>query len=176
MEATTNMRKGWKARIVHELGEYGINVVYLAVVFGAFGWYRRLILAQHGISYLNYGIALIEALILAKVIMIGDFLHIGRRFVSSPLIVPTLFRTFIFTIWVGLFKVIEHLVKGLLDGKGFGGALEALLQRSPHEVLAGCLMIFFAFIPFFAIRALGETMGKGRIGTLFFQRREERHR
>ena len=46
----------------HELIEYGMNVAYLAVVFAAFTWYRRLILAAYDIEYTNYWFALIEAL------------------------------------------------------------------------------------------------------------------
>ena len=60
-----------KEKIFHEMVEYWINVAYLAVVFAAFTQYRRFLLAAHDITYTNYWVALIEALILAKVIMIG---------------------------------------------------------------------------------------------------------
>ena len=45
---------------------------YLTLVFAAFTQYRRIVLAAHDITYTNYWVAVIEALILAKVIMIGD--------------------------------------------------------------------------------------------------------
>ena len=61
-----------KKKIVHEMGEYLINVCYLTLVFAAFTQYRRLLLAAHDITYTHYGVAVIEALILGKVIMIGD--------------------------------------------------------------------------------------------------------
>jgi hypothetical protein len=51
--------------------EYWINVAYLALVFAAFTQYRRFLLAAYDITYTNYWVAVIEALILAKVIMIG---------------------------------------------------------------------------------------------------------
>ena len=50
---------------------------YLALVFAAFTQYRRFLLAAHGIVYTNYWVAVIEALILAKVIMIGDVLRVS---------------------------------------------------------------------------------------------------
>ena len=52
-----------KRKARHELIEYAVNVVYLAVVFAAFTVYRRLILASYDITYTNYGVAVIEALI-----------------------------------------------------------------------------------------------------------------
>jgi len=55
-----------KGKLRQELIGYGINVIYLTLVFGAFTMYRRLLLAAHDISYANYGVALIEALILGK--------------------------------------------------------------------------------------------------------------
>jgi len=38
----------------------------------------------------------LEALVLAKVILIGDVLRLGRRFEDKPLIVPTLYKTVVF--------------------------------------------------------------------------------
>lgn len=45
---------GWKAKVSHELIEYGFNVVYLALVFASFTVYRRLVLAAYDIVYTNY--------------------------------------------------------------------------------------------------------------------------
>ena len=89
-----------------------VYVIYLALVFAAFTHYRRLILADVGLVYTNYGVALIEALIFAKVIMIGDVLRLGRMLENKPLILPTLIKTVLFTIFVGLFTLLEHAVQG----------------------------------------------------------------
>jgi len=43
-----------KQKIFHEVVEYWINVVYLALVLAAFTQYRRLLLADVGILYANY--------------------------------------------------------------------------------------------------------------------------
>ena len=61
-----------KEKVIDELKVFWIITLYLALLFGSFMGYRRLILAEFGVPYLNYGFALIEALIIAKVIMIGD--------------------------------------------------------------------------------------------------------
>ena len=69
---------GWKKKVVHELIEYWINFGYLAFFLVAFTWYRRLILAEYQVQYTNYWFPLIEAAVLAKVIMVGDLLRLGR--------------------------------------------------------------------------------------------------
>jgi len=175
MDDKNKKKAGWKHKLFHELIEYWINVLYLAIFFGVFILYRRLILASYQISYEDYGISLIKALVLAKVILIGDFLRLGQKLGDRPLIIPTLYRTIVFTLWVALFAVVESAVRGFLHGKGLAGALDHLLSEGMHEFLAKCLVVFFAFIPFFASRELGRVLGKGRIWELFIGKKPARN-
>jgi len=162
---------GWKHKAYHELTEYWINVVYLTLFFGVFTWYRRFILAEYEIVYLHYGIAVIEALVLAKVIMIGDIVRLGRELDDKPLILPTLYKAAVFSMFVGLFKVLEHTIRGLLQGESLAGGMHDILSKDRNELLAYALIIFFTFIPFFAFKELGRVLGEGRIRHLFFRRR-----
>jgi hypothetical protein len=162
-----------KEKIFHEMAEYWINVVYLTLMFAAFTQYRRFVLAAHNITYTNYWVAVIEALILAKVVMIGDMLRLGRRLEHKPLIYSTLLKTIVFSLFVGAFTLIEHVGKGLWNGAGLTGGLVELLGKGHHELLAGCLVTFVAFIPFFAFRELGRVLGEGKIRDLFFIRRTD---
>jgi len=165
-----NEKPGLKQKLVRELVEYGINVAYLFLFFGVFIIYQRLILAQYHISYEEYGITLIKALVLGKVIMIGDMLRLGQRLEHKPLIYPTLYKTVVFTVWVFLFSILEATVRGLFHGKGFAGGLEELVGGRQYELIAHSMIVFFAFIPFFAFRELERNLGEGRIGDLFLRR------
>jgi hypothetical protein len=160
-----------KKKLLDEFAGYWINVFYLALMFAAFTQYRRLILAAHDITYTNYWVAVIEALVLAKVVMIGDALRLGRRLEHKPLIYSTILKTVVFSLFVGAFTVIEHVVKGLWKGNGLKEALLDFFGKGTHELLAGCLVILVAFIPFFAFRELGRVLGKGKIFNLFFRGR-----
>ncbi len=161
----------WKQKLIREMTEYWINFAYLAIFFSLFTTYRRLLLAQYQISYGDYGISLIKALILAKVIMLGDALGIGRRRADRPLMFTTLYKTVVFTLWVLLFSVIESTVRGLLHGNGLAGGLHELLSGRQYEALAQCLVVFSAFLPFFAFRELERVLGEGRIRELFIRGR-----
>ena len=171
MNGETNEKASWKQRLAHEMLEYWINFVYLAIFFAAFIWYRRLILAEYRITYLHYGMAIIEALILAKVILIGDALRLGRRFEEEPLIFPAFYKAFVFSLFVGLFAILEHVIGGLIHGKGVAGGFREIMSEGKDELLARCLLTFFAFIPFFAFKELGRVMGNGKLGALFFRHR-----
>jgi len=158
-----------KEKVRHELIEYGINVIYLTLVFAAFTVYRRLLLAAHDVTYTNYGVALIEALILGKVIMIGSVFRLGRGLESKPLIYPTLYKTVVFCFLVGVFAVVEHVIKGLWKGEGITGGLHDLYEKGFHELLANSLVVFVALIPFFAVKELGRVLGERKIRDLFFR-------
>jgi hypothetical protein len=172
---TMNVEKkkvGWKQKFFHEMVEYWINFVYLSVFFGVMINYRRLTLAQYQIAYLHYGVAVIEAAVLAKIILIGDAMHLGRNSLEDkPLIVPTFYKTFIFSIFVIGFKIVEELLRGLLKGRGLVGGLQDLISKGWDEVFAYALVVFFAFIPFFAFKELGRVLGEEKIRALFFRRR-----
>lgn len=171
MNKANKKKVRWKQKIVSEMIEYYLNVIYLACFFSLFTWYKRLILAAYQISYLDYGVSVIEALVLAKIIMIGDVLRLGRGVQERLLIFTTLYNTVVFSIWVLLFHVLEYMVGGLLQGKGLAGGFEEIMSRGKYELLARCMMVFFAFIPFFAFRELGQVLGEGKLRELFFRRR-----
>lgn len=170
MSESTETKPGWKQKIRHELIEYWINFVYLFFVFGMFTTYRRLVLTEYKITYLHYGLALFEALILAKVIMIGDILRLSRPLQDKPLILTTLYNSVVFTVWTGVFSVFEHVAGGLLHGEGLAGGIHEL-ESNGYEVLVRGLVVFFAFIPFFAFKELRRVLGEKEIARLFFSRR-----
>ena len=76
----------------------------------------------------------------------------------------------LFTFWVALFALVESSIRGFLHGKGLAGALDHLPSGGPHEFFSKCLVVFVAFIPFFAFKELGRVLGKGRIWGLFFRK------
>jgi hypothetical protein len=171
MNETGKGKKSWKQKAVHELTVYWINFAYLFCFFGVLASYRRLMLAEYDITYLHYGIAVFQALVLAKVIMIGDFLHLGRGLEEKPLIVPTLYKTVVFTFFVAIFSILEHTVVGLWDGKGLMEGIKELKEDGKYDLLAKLLIVFFTFIPFFALKELARVLGEGKIGRMFFRRR-----
>lgn len=162
--------ESWKGKISHEIVDYAINVIYLTFVFAAFTQYRRLLLAAHDIIYTNYWVAVIQALILGKVIMIGNVFRLGRGLEQKPLIYPTLYKAAVFTLLIGVFTLLEHAIKGLWKGNGIVGGIADLLGLGSYELLAASLAYFVALIPFFGVKELGRVLGQDRISALFFRK------
>ena len=169
MNTVNEKRKGLKQRILHEMIRYWLLVLYMAIFFAVFTSYRRLLLAHHGISYGEYGIAVIRAMVLAKVVLVAETMRLGRGYEDKPLIVPTLYKTFLFTVCVAIFDTAEVFIHGLLGGLGSTGAADEVISRFNYEWLSKVLVIFFAFIPLFAVGELRRVLGNS-VTDVFFRR------
>ena len=159
-----------KERAIEEFRLFWIVALYLWVFLGSFTIYRRLIVAETGVVYLHYGIALIEALIIAKVILIGKMFGFSRRFEDQPLIVPVLYKSILFGVLVLLFGVLEHMIEGWFHHQGPVGGLREIGELGSYEIGARALMLIVAFIPFFAFAEIARVLGARRLAEMFFSR------
>jgi hypothetical protein len=171
MEADKHANAGLKERAIEEIKVFCIITLYLWVFLGSFTIYRRLILAETGVTYLHYGIALIEALIIAKVILIGNIFGFTRRFDDKPLIVPVLYKSVLFGVLVLLFGIVEHLVEGWIHKQGLLGGLHDIGEIGADELGARVLMLIVSFVPFFAFWEIGRVLGVPKLAAMFFSKR-----
>lgn len=170
MPNTANARTGVKQKLSHEMKQFVIIFLYLGLLIGAFNTYRWLLLAEYHVGYFVYGYSLIEALVLAKIILIGESLGIGERFSGQPLIFPTLYKTILFALCAVAFGIVEHLITGFLHGKDLAGIFQEIISGR-CEILARMLIMFVAFIPFFAFGETMRALPEVKLFDLFFRKR-----
>jgi hypothetical protein len=163
---------GLKERVVEEFQVFWVLALYLYLFLGSFVLYRRLVSAETGTSYLHYGIALIEALVVAKVILVGRMFGLGRRFENRPLFVPVIYKTILFAILVAVFTVLEHMIEGWIRGKGLVGGIREIRNLGFDELAARMLTLVVAFVPIFAVGELGRVIGPGKLAAMFFSKPE----
>lgn len=157
-----------KQKVQREFVDYLWVSLYLMLFLSAFAAYRRLVVAEYG-GTLPYGSAVIEALILGKVVLIGQALKLGEGAQGKPLIWPTLRKSFAFSVLVFLFAILEAAVKRLIRHEDFLPAFTTITPGARNEALARAIIIFVAFIPFFAFQALSLHYGTDSLTRLFFQ-------
>jgi len=161
-----------KQRALEELKEFWITALYLLVFLGAFTFYRRMVLAEFGVAYLHYGIAAIEALVIAKVVLIGRALgldkHLDR---GGPLILSVVFKAVVFAVLVMLFDVLEKVVEGLWHKKDWTDIVGGIRDVGADELFARMVMLLISFIPFFAFWEIGNILGRNKLIEMFFSRK-----
>jgi len=170
MATESTKRASLKERAEHEFVEYLAIAFYLWVFFGALLSYRRIVLAEVGLAYAHYGFALVEALVLSKVILIGDALHIGRRLEAQPLIVSAAYKSVLFGAFVLAFMVLEHTLHAVVKSEGIGQELAEAFGR-PTVIVARVLLVILSFIPFFLFREAGRLLGEEGFLDLLLKRR-----
>jgi hypothetical protein len=158
-----------KQKLVHELRELFAIFLYLGAFFMVLRTYTHLVLLDRQIAYVAYALTLLKALAMAKIILTGETLRLHRRFDNRPLIWPTLYNTIVFSAFALAFEVVEHLALGLVHGKSLGEAFAEILDKRWPHIVAATLVVFIAFLPFFAFRALEGVIGEGNLKNLFLK-------
>ena len=163
---------GLKEKAIEEFRMFWVIAIYLAAMLSAFTSYRRLVLSESGIYYFHYWAGVIQALILAKVILIGQALGLGRQFEDSRLIWSALFKSLVFGVFIVLFAVLEHLIEGLLHRDTWDQIEHSLIRSGRAEILARTVIAFVTLIPFFAFWEADRVMGGHKLFNLVFGKRD----
>ncbi len=166
--APNHAKPSLKKRLAHEMRSYLSTAAFLAIFFVSLATYRKLVLAEYHVGYFQYGYALFEAMILAKVILIGEAMHVGERFHDRPLLVSILWKTLIFSAFTVVFMTLEHLLSALLHHRP---PLEELSLSGAQgdEKLARLQLMVVSFLPYFAFRELGRVIGDERMHEILFR-------
>ncbi len=116
----------------------------------------------------SYGFALINAFVISKLILIGEYAKVGRKFESKPLVYSFTSNAFIFTVLVFSFNFAEEAIKRLIHGDTF---LKVPSEIRIDELLVRSIVIFCVFIPLFAFRELRRVLGESALKPYSFDQR-----
>ena len=160
-----------KQRAFREAKEGLILTLYLWAVFGLLVLHKSMILAEHHIDFAYHGLAIINALALAKVMLLVRHLHLGDQLKKAPLIYPTVLKSALFTIVLACFKVLEDAVIGFFRHESFRQSNTELGGGTWQGILTLALLVFAMLIPFVGYGELGQVLGEGKLEMLFFRPR-----
>jgi len=162
-----------KQKIKHELREMTELFVYLAFFFVALAVYDMLLLRRYNVEYLTITFALLNAAVITKVIMIGEYAKLGRRHEDKALLISAVWKAFVFGLLVFAFHVIEEVIKRLIHGEDMARASRELRL----EQFAGrAIVVFCVFVPLFAFREFRRAMGEEEFRSLVFGGNEKARR
>jgi hypothetical protein len=157
-----------KARVKDEFVRFIILFFYLWVLFGCFVIIQDIILRQEGRPVALQGVALINALVLAKVMLVFEDLDLGRWLELRPLIYPILFETSVLTILFLCFRVAEKIVEGLFRGQTIASSVPEIGGGGLVGLTGVAFILFVALIPFFAFRNITRVLGRDHMYKLVF--------
>jgi hypothetical protein len=157
------------SKLKEELIKLFWTFLYLFLLFGMLVLFRHVILQKAGIDDVKYGIAALNALIFAKVILIGDWLKIGTRSDSQPMLFSVLAKAAAFAALFIVFHYLEDGIVGLFHGKTVADIARADAQEMRVAMVAS-VIFFVALIPFFFFRQISRELGPARMRVLLMEK------
>ena len=165
-------KPGWKKRALDELLKLSITVIYLWVLLSVFTLHREIILAKYHINYsAKFGFALINAVILAKFMWLGEILHAGKKAAGKALLYSMLWNSALFAVILMVCHLLEEALVRVWHGQSFAASFSETV--ADPSIFATMLLMFVVLIPFFFAKGLIEILGKDEIKRLLLKARTE---
>jgi hypothetical protein len=155
---------------IREARKFLVRFLYLWILFALFALHKSILLPDAGIIY-GQGFAVVNAFVLAKVMLVGDHLHVGEEFDTRPLVYPVLFKSALFAVILVCFDLIEEIVVGSLRGKSIVESIWSIGGGTFEGILSVGIIIFVVLIPYFAFREMAKVVGERQMRELLFVRR-----
>ncbi len=159
-----------KERVLDSIKTFIQMFLYLWLVFGLLAIHQSIILSQYQIDYQSHGLAVINALVFAKIMLIAEDLRLGDRFNDKPLIYPVLYKSLLFAIALICFHIVEHVLIGMWHGQKVAESLSEIGANKLRGMVSISVIATVALIPYFALRQLSRVIGKDNFWSLFFRR------
>ena len=167
-----DLPKTLKQRAYHELKEFLVRFVYLWLFLAMFIVYKSIVLAEHGIEFASHGAAALNALVLAKfMLMVKSFL-LSKQADDLPLIYPTLLKSAIFALALMGLKILEEATVGYFHGMSFARSIADVGGGSWKAILVFTGILFVVVIPLTAFGELQRVLGKNKVTDLFLRPRD----
>jgi hypothetical protein len=169
--AKHDTRPAFKERAKHQIKDFLLMAFYLWIVFGMLELHKSIVLSQHQIGYVFHGLAVVNALVFAKVMLIAEDLRLGHRIHDKPLVYSVLVKSILFAIALICFHILESVLVGMWNGKTIGESAADVGANRLAGIVSLGIMGTIALVPFFVLSEIGRVIGGDKLWALFFQRR-----
>lgn len=160
-------------KILHKIKELFLEIlpafVFFLIMFHLLLVTRAFILRQHGIATRSRAIAVVSALIVAKVVLIANRIPVLNLYPKKPLIYNVALKTVVFSVFTMLFIMVEDFVHAARTGSGFAAAWSRLTgDFSWTGFFLRQTWIFVLILLYCAGSELTRVIGKERVREIFF--------
>ena len=169
MGSSPNRRQAALAWAAEEVRRFIILFLYLWVLFGLFVLNEAALYRQQGLHFVFQGFALLNALILAKVMLVFEDLEVSRWLKREPLAWTILFETTLCTLLFLCFHVLEHIIVGLFHGDGVAASVPSFGGGGFPGLLIVTAIVFISLLPFFGFKNIARAIGVERMKEILFR-------
>jgi len=167
-----NEKSTWKKRALDEVKKLSVTVAYIWVLLTGFTLYRMMILSEYQIHFtLKLGFALINALVFAKFMWLGEVFHAGRRASGKPLLHSAVWNAGVFSVILMVCHGAEEYAIRWWHARSTG--IREANPETLREFVSMLILIFVVLIPFFLAKGLVEILGPAEVRKLLLSAGEK---
>jgi hypothetical protein len=155
-------------KLKHEI----VAVVWLTFYFGcwlgALVLLKYLLLAEYQIAFYGLSVALLGALVLAKVVLVLEHVPLGAWVQARPAWVDVVLRTTLHSFGVFVLLLLEKAFEVRHEHDGFGVSLIAVFQHADmHHVWLNTICLSGALLSYNMLSVVRKRLGKGTLLRIF---------
>lgn len=154
---------------VKEVRRFLVLFLYLWILFGLFVLNEAIVYRQQGLHFVFQGLAILNALILAKVMLVFEELDVARWLKREPIALTIVFEALLCTLLFLCFHVAERLAVGLLHGGGVAASVPSFGGGGLLGVMIAASIILISLLPFFTFKHVARAIGAERMKDILFR-------
>jgi hypothetical protein len=159
----------FQQKALDEIKSIGLLAAYFAGWISLLMLLKKLMLEDYQIQFRGISVALISALVVAKVVALMEYVPLGQWVQRRPVAVDVVLRTLLYTFGVFIVMLLEKAFEARHEAGGFGKALVTVFQhRDMPHVWAGTICIGGSVLGFMMLSALQRHFGAAELKRLFF--------
>jgi hypothetical protein len=153
-----------------ELQRGAVMFLYLWTLLALFVLNEGLASHRLGEHLTLQGFALMNALILTKVMLASEHVNVARWFARWRRVWVIAIESAFCTLLFLIVHLLERVVVGLIHGQTLGHSMPAFGGGGLAGLLIVCLIFFVSLMPFFTFKAFARAVGPDRVRSILFGR------
>jgi hypothetical protein len=162
-------------KILKEIDTIARTALYFAIVFIILMVMKKLYLKDYNIAFNGVSHALLGALVMSKVVILMEYISLGKWVQRQPAIVDVIFRTLLYTAGVLVVVVLEKAFEKRHEADGFIHAISYVFtNRDIYHVWATIIGSGVSIFVYNSISVVQRVMGKSGLAKLFSRQHSKR--
>ncbi len=159
---------GIAQKLKHEIAAVIALTLYFGCWLGTLVLLKFLVLKEYQIAFHGLSVALVGALVLAKVVLVLEHVSLGDWVRARPAWVDVVLRTILYSFGVFIVLLVEKAFEGRHEFDSFGVSLIAVFHKADAiHVWLNTLCLSAALLSYNMLSIIRKRLGKGALLRLF---------
>ncbi len=155
-------------KLRHEIVAVIVLTLYFGCWLAALVLLKYLVLAEYQIAFHGLTVAVVGALVLAKVVLVLEHVSLGAWVRVQPAWVDVVLRTALYSFGVFVLLLLEKVFEGRHDHDSFGASLIAVFQQvDVIHLWLNTICLTAALLSYNMLSVVRKHLGKGTLLRMF---------